>query len=134
VNKGQRQRTGSLSLQVKSGASIVGADSSRTSSRHIYISYIEFILLLHTIHSYTKFIVLIDVINLLQAASTCLSRSTRITRGKGLLGGMPFALSIWNLNECNILSMNMNYIYELHIWFQYVNTLYEFISWNMNMN
>jgi hypothetical protein len=48
------------------------------------------------------------------------------------LGDMPTALSVWN--EYNILSMNMNNIYELHIWFQYVNTLYEFIIWNMSMN
>jgi hypothetical protein len=143
VNEGQRQRTGSLSLQVKSGASTVGAASSRTSSRHIYISYIEFILLIHVINSYTKFIVLIHIINSLQAASTCLSR---IKRGKGSLGGMPFSLSVWNLNECNILSMNMNNIYELHIWFQYIKIMkyeiwihvmkyvYELITWwNRNM-
>ena len=91
-NEGQRQRTGSLSLQVKSGARTVGAASSRTSSRHIYISYIEFILLIHMINSYTKFIVLIHIINSctefivlihiinsLQASSTCLSMSTRIS-------------------------------------------------------
>ena len=83
MNEGQRQRTGSLSLQVKRGASTVRAASSRTSSRHIYISYIEFIslihiinsytkliLLIHIINSYTKFIVLIHFINSLQAAST----------------------------------------------------------------
>ena len=134
MNEGQRQRTGSLSLQVKSGASTVGAASSRTSSRHIYISYIEFIFLIHIINSYTEFIVLIHIIYSLQAASTCLSRSTGITREKGSLGGMPFALSVWNLNECNILSMNMNNIYELHVWFQYLNTLYKFISWNIYMN
>ena len=134
MNEGQRQRAGSLSLQVTSGASTVGAASSQTSSRHIYISYIEFILLVHIINSYTKFIVLIHVIYSLQAASTRLSRSARITKGKGSLGGMPFALSVWNLNECNIISMHMNNIYEFHIWFQYVNTLYEFISWNMYMN
>jgi hypothetical protein len=79
VNEGQRQRTGSLSLQVKSGASTVRAASSRTSSRHIYISYIEFIVLIHNINSYTKFIVLIHIINSLQASSTCLSMSTRIS-------------------------------------------------------
>ena len=62
MNEGQRQRTGSLSLQVKSGASTVRAASSRTSSRHIYISYIEFIVLIHIINSYTKFIVLIHII------------------------------------------------------------------------
>ena len=64
VNEGQRKRTGSLSLQVKSGASTVRAASSRTSSRHIYISYIEFIVLIHLFNSYTKFIVLIHIINL----------------------------------------------------------------------
>ena len=40
------------------------AASSRTSSRHIYISYIEFMVLIHIINSYTKFIVLIHIINL----------------------------------------------------------------------
>jgi hypothetical protein len=64
VNEGQRQRTGTLSLQVKSGASTVRAASSRTSSRHIYISYIEFIVLIHIINSYIEFIILIHIINL----------------------------------------------------------------------
>ena len=66
VNEGQRKRTRSLSLQVKSRASTVRAASSRTSSRHIYISYIasEFMVLIHIINSYTKFIVLIHIINL----------------------------------------------------------------------
>ena len=64
MNEGQRKRTGSLSLQVKSGASTVRAASSRTSSGHIYISYIEFIVLIHIINSYTKFTVLIHIINL----------------------------------------------------------------------
>ena len=63
MNEGQRKRTGSLSLQLKSGASTAGAASRRTSSRHIYISYIEFILLIHIINSYTKFIVLIHNIH-----------------------------------------------------------------------
>jgi hypothetical protein len=45
---------------VKSRASTVRAASSQTSSRHIYISYIEFIVLIH-INSYTKFIVLIHI-------------------------------------------------------------------------
>jgi len=134
VNEGQRRRTGSLSLQVKSGASTARAASRQTSSRRTCISYTEFILLIHIINSYTKFVVLIHIINSLQDASTFLSRSlsTLITTGKGSLGDMPTALSVWN--EYNILSMNMNNIYELHIWFQYVNTLYEFIPWNMYMN
>ena len=79
MNEGQRQRTGSLSLQVKSGANTVRAASSRTSSRHIYNSFIELIVLTHIINSYTKFIVLIHIINSLQASSTCLSMSTRIS-------------------------------------------------------
>jgi hypothetical protein len=79
VNEGQRQRIGSLSLQVKSGASTVRAASSRTSSRHIYISYIEFIVLIHIINSHTKIIALIHIISSLQASSTCLSMSTRIS-------------------------------------------------------
>jgi hypothetical protein len=79
VNEGQRQRTGSLSLQVKSGASTVRAASSQTSSRRIYISYIEFIVLIHIFNSYTKLIVLIHIINSLQASSTCLSMSSRIS-------------------------------------------------------
>jgi hypothetical protein len=64
---------------VKSGASTVRAASSRTSWRHRYISDIEFIELIHIINSYTKFIVLIHIINSLQASSTCLSMSTRIS-------------------------------------------------------
>ena len=134
MNEGQRRRTGSLSLQAKSGASTARAASRQTSSRLICISYTEFILLIHIIHSYTKFVVLIHIINSLQDANTCLLRSTRITRWKGSLAlrDMPSALSVWN--EYNILSMNMNNIYELLIWFQYGNTLYEFISWNMYMN
>ena len=79
MNEGQRKRTGSLSLQVKSRASTVRAASSRTSSRHMYISYIEFIVLIHIFNSYTKFIVLIHIISSLQASSTCLSMSTRIS-------------------------------------------------------
>ena len=134
MNEGQRRRTGSLSLQVKSGASTARAASRQTSSRRTCISYTEFIVLIHIINSYTKFVVLIHIINSLQDANTCLSRSTRITRWKGSLAlrDMPSALSVWN--EYNILSMNMSNIYELQIWFQYVNTLYEFISWNMYMN
>jgi hypothetical protein len=128
VNEGQRWRTGSLSLQAKSGASTAGAASRRTSSRHIYISYIEFILLIHIFNLYTKFIVLIHVINSLNAASTCLSRSTRITRGKWSFGGMPFALSLWN--ECNKLSMNiMNYTYDFSILIHCMNSYHKICIW-----
>jgi hypothetical protein len=56
--------------------------SSQTSSRHRYISYIEFTDSYEFINSYTKFIVVIHFTNSLQAASICLSRSTRITKGK----------------------------------------------------
>ena len=64
MNEGQRWRTGSLSVQAKSGASTARAASRQTSSRHICISYTEFILLIHIINSYTKFTVLIHSINL----------------------------------------------------------------------
>ncbi len=94
MNEGQRRRTRSWSLQAKSGASTARAASRGTSSMHICISYKEFILLIHGINSYTKFVVLIHIINSLQDASTCLPRSTLITRGKGSLGGMPTALSV----------------------------------------
>ena len=133
MNEGQRWRTGSLSLQVKSGTSTARAASRRTSSRHICISYTEFMLLIHIINSYTKFIVLIHIMNSLQDASTCLSRTTRITRGKGSLGGMPTALSVWN--ECNTLSINMNYTYDfsilIHCMKKYVHELITW--WNSNM-
>lgn len=118
MNEGQRRRTGSLSLQAKSGASTARAASRQTSSRRICISYTEFILLIHIIHSYTKFVVLIHIINSLQDASTCLSRSTRITRGKGSLADMPTALSV--------LLYEMNTIYYLSIWITYMNYTYDF--------
>jgi hypothetical protein len=129
VNEGQRQRTGSLSLQAKSGASTAGAASRQTSSRHILLYFMYWIhIMIHFITSYTKFIVLIHIINSLQAASTCLSWNTRITRGKGSLGVMPFALSVWN--ECKTPSMKMNNIsmlihcmisyYEICTWINYM--------------
>ena len=118
MNEGQRRRTGSLSLQVKSGASTARAASRQTSSRRTCISYTEFILLIHIINSYTKFVVLIHIINSLQDASTCLSRSTRITRGKGSLADMPTALSV--------LLYEMNTIYYLSIWITYMNYTYDF--------
>ena len=125
MNEGQRRRTGSLSLQAKSGASTARAASRQTSSRRICISYTEFILLIHIIHSYTKFVVLntsiillIHIINSLQDASTCLSRSTRITRGKGSLADMPTALSV--------LRYEMNTIHYLSIWITYMNYTYDF--------
>ena len=133
MNEGKRLRTGSLSLQAKSGASTARAASRRRSSRHIWISYTEFIELIHVFNSYTKFIVLIYFINSLQDASTCLSRSTRITRGKGSLGGMQTALSVWN--ECNILSINMNYTYDFSIFMHCMKKyVHELITWwNSNM-